>query len=133
MKLLTSLLLAVALVIGRVPVAGAVAEWCEDDPLVTIVTRAGNRVDVHVTNYGQGAQFLPAVKRATVFVEEVDSSHSGKVTEVKIHVVVPHHLGQRFATRAVVSTGPSGTGTLLAVAEGRSGDTMQLEFKLDVP
>jgi hypothetical protein len=47
-------------------VASAGDEWCEVDPLVTVVTPRGTRLAVHVTNYGLGAQYLPQVEAASI-------------------------------------------------------------------
>lgn len=136
MKLPCAIALALLLLAAQLapaPPAGAVAEWCEDDPLITIVTPHGNQVLLHVTNYGQDPQALLEVKQARIMLGEVGSSHDEQLTGVKLRVLIQHHLGQRFNTRSVVSTGPSGSGVVLARVDGRSGETMELEFKLDVP
>jgi hypothetical protein len=127
-------LLAAVLLVGPARTASAVVEWCEVDPLVIIVTPGGNVAAVHVTNYGLGAQNLPAVQAAKIVpsVTPVGSLPS-RATDVKIYVAIPNGAGgASFATRSVVSTGPNATGTILATASGQSGQTLVLSFRLEV-
>jgi len=51
-----------------------------------------------------------------------------------VTVAVPDDpFGRGFPVRAAASTGPLGTGTVYATAEGVSGTAMTLRFTLDVP
>jgi hypothetical protein len=116
-----------------VPSADAGAEWCEHDPLVPIVTPGGAQVDIHVTNYGRGAEHAEAVRAARISYA-ARPADNGRATNVTISVLVPGNTnGKRFATRSVASTGPGATGTVLRDVGGASGNVMTLAFKLAVP
>ncbi|MDO8671514.1 MAG: hypothetical protein Q7O66_08810 [Dehalococcoidia bacterium] len=143
MKRLVFLFAAVVLLMAAfTPSAFAGWSWCEDDPLVKIVTPAGNRVNVHVTNYAwansewsaeQKVNVRAALKSAKIAytVESVDGA-SG--TEVVMTVEIPRAKGDfGFSTRSVVSTLPHGLGVVYDTADGQSGETIELRFSLNVP
>jgi hypothetical protein len=130
--------------------ADAIAEWCEVDPPFVVRT-PGNRVVVlHATNYALGKEHWAAVARARVSAEArpiggepapvrpVGAALLGAASRaeaVLVNVVVEIPLGtggQRFRTRSVVSTRPKASGTILATAEGVSGDALRMQFRLEV-
>lgn len=124
--------LVVLLLMAIAPTASAAIFWCEDDPLVKFVTPAGNVVEVHVTNYGEGSENLSAVQAAAISYK-VKSTDGGRGTKVEITVLIPENNGESFKTRSVVSTGEFATGVIYDEANGKSGKPMKLKFKLDVP
>ncbi|MBI2862956.1 MAG: hypothetical protein HYX94_00135 [Chloroflexi bacterium] len=133
MKRLLSLGVIVLLLMSAfAPTAFAGWFWCEDDPLVRVITPAGNAVNVHVTNYGEGVENLAAVRKAEI-TYEVKPIAGGRGTAVSISVLIPNNSGERFRTRTVASTGPLASGVVLDEATGGSGKAMTLSFKLDIP
>lgn len=133
-RIVVATMVAVLLLVGagQQPV-GAGEEWCDTDPLVTVVTPAGNVVPVFVLTGAAGLQHLPAAQVAA-YDHEVTPADGGKGTAVTLRVTVPTLLaGEPFPTRATASTGPLGTLTVLDRSEGTSGQAMVLRFKLAVP
>jgi hypothetical protein len=123
----------VALLLWAVLVAGAAAseQWCEDDPVVVIVTPRGTLVPLYLTNAALGIEHLPALQAAKV---TYTASPAGAATVVRMGVTVPpDKFDERFPTRTTASTGPLRTGMILADAQGFSGQTMLMQFTLDVP
>ncbi|MDQ3701040.1 MAG: hypothetical protein M3442_08995 [Chloroflexota bacterium] len=130
---IAALLTALSMLVAMVPGVGAVAEWCEDDPPVTIVTPAGNRVLLHVTNYGQGMENLPYIQQARIAGQTVRAKAHGEKTKVEVLVYIPSApSGKRFKTRSVISTGEYAAGTVYDESKGLSGELTKLEFTLDV-
>jgi hypothetical protein len=133
--MLIALLVLVA-TIGTVTPGYAAAEWCDTDPLLIVVTPAGQPVPVFLLVGAQGLEHLPAALAAslvavTVPVETIDA---GPATRATVTVTVPNDLFERgFPTRALVSSGPLGSGTIYATAEGVSGAPMTLRFTLPIP
>jgi hypothetical protein len=111
------------------------AEWCDTDPLVLIVTPEGTLVPVFILVGALGLEHLPAAQAASLLATSTaEATAGGKATRVTITVTVPDDLfGRGFATRAAASSGPLGTGTVYATAEGRSGTAMVLRFTLPIP
>jgi hypothetical protein len=127
--LLASVLLALVLLAGLVPGAGATEQWCEVDPLVVIMTPGGNLVPVFVTNRARGGrEYLPALVKAHI-------SHTAKPakggTAVEVYVTIAAIPGVTDAA-SIASTGPLGTGAVYDTTRGTTGQQMTLEFKLDV-
>lgn len=115
------------------PSASAAAEWCEFDPVVLVITPGGALVPVFVTNGAQGVEHLAGAQLAEMRYS-TQSAKSGAATLVQLRVLIRGDLfDTRFPTRSTVSSGPLATGTIFARTTGVSGDTMQLDFILDVP
>ncbi len=128
-----SALVAVLLLAMLVPTAGAMGQWCEEDPLVVIQTPGGSQVPLYVTNGALGEEHLPAVLLAAIDYT-TQSTDGGQATVVKLWVTIPDDVFDgHFETRSTVSDGPAKTGTIYAQAQGFSGQTMWMEFKLQVP
>lgn len=126
-----ALLMAMSMFMAFAPGVGAVAEWCEDDPPVTIVTPAGNEVLLHVTNYGEGLQNLPYVKQAQIVGQTARGNGRDELTKVEVMVYIPNDsAGRRFKTKSVISTGEFATGTVLDEVKGTSGQVRKLQFTL---
>jgi hypothetical protein len=118
-------------------VASAGDEWCEVDPLVTVVTPRGNRLDVHVTNFGLGAQYLPLVEQASI-TYSVATPKGRTGTQVKVDVLIPKGTDSsgkdvKFPTRSVVSSGEHGQGVIYARGEGQAGSAIKMEFYIPLP
>jgi hypothetical protein len=130
---LLAVVVAVLVLVGGAPPAGASEDWCEFDPLVLIATPGGRLVPVYVLTGAAGLAHLPLVTAARYDYAAAPTA-GGTATLVKLEVLVPPTAtGGTFATRATVSTGPAATGTVLASATGTSGQPMKLTFKLAVP
>ena len=132
-RILLSVLVALICLGTLAPAVGADDSWCATDPSVVIRTPGGNTVVVHVTNYAQGSQHLPALRDAAIS-HTTQAVPGQAATDVEIQVLVPddeHATG--YPTRSVVSTLPFEGGTVLARDEGKSGKPMKLRFRLDVP
>jgi hypothetical protein len=135
-RTLVVVLILIALLLGPAAPARAGAEWCDTDPLILVVTPAGNVVPVFILVGVQELRHLPAAQAASILATDAitESTAGGRATRVAVVVAVPDdHFGRGFPVRAAVSTGPMGTGTVHAAAEGISGAPMTLRFTLAVP
>lgn len=66
--------------------------------------------------------------------EDVQTLEDGRpMTAVDVVINVPTGLLWRFATTDMVTTGPLGSGTVLAMNEGISGTPVHLYFTLSQP
>jgi hypothetical protein len=131
--ILLAILVAFLLLLGPVPAALAMEQWCEEDPPVLILTPSGSSALVFVTNGALGLEHLPAVQLAQIRYT-VQPVESGRATLVKMTVVVPPDIfSSRFPTRSTVSSGPFKTGTIYATASGYSGEPMEMTFQLSIP
>ena len=132
--LVATILLAALLGPGTPAVAAA--EWCDTDPVLLIRTPDGGVVAAYLLVGALGAQHLPAALAASVLAaaEPLEATGGGRALRVTATVTVPHDLFDRgFPTRALVSSGPLGTGTVYAATEGTSGAPMTLRFTLPAP
>ncbi len=131
--LLVALILLAGL-LGPAPPVRA-AEWCDTDPLLVITTPGGHVVPVFILVGALGLAHLPAAQAASLLATSAaEGTAGGRATRVTVTVVVPDDpFGGGFPTRAAASTGPLGTGTVHATAEGTSGAPMTLRFTLDIP
>jgi hypothetical protein len=134
MRSLLWLLLVVASV--AVPVAAPVAfasdDWCDTDPILLIQTPAGRLVPLYVTVGAHNILFTPDTLLGSLLLSySVAPASNGAATSVSVVVTVPPSLlDPSFATRATVSTGALGAGTVYARAVGTSGIPTALTFKL---
>lgn len=119
---------AAGLLVASAVGASACAEYCEWDPLVLIVTPAGNVVPVYDSVWTQ------TVLQIGVPVETytVEAGHHGNqpVTNVTMTIYVPAGTLFNFSTFDEVTTGLLGSGSLLASGYGYSGSAVQLYFTL---
>ena len=106
------------------------AEWCSDDPALQFVDAAGNVHTVYITTYGDGIEHQPQVAAQT-FSYSIESERAGHKTKVKLKVFVPDAGNRHFHVRSVVTTGPSGTGRVLAHHDGDSGHSNGVDFDFD--
>ena len=133
-RIAVAVLLALLPLVAVVPAASAGSnDWCDDDPLVVIVTPAGNPVPLYNTNGAQGLEHLVSVQLAQA-VYTAQPENGGTATLVKLQVTVPNDLfGAGYPTRTRISTGPMGTLDVLAETTGNAGKAMKVQFTLNVP
>jgi hypothetical protein len=120
---------AVALALLLSAVNAAASEWCSDDPTIHFRDGGGHIQTVYLTTYGDGLEHVHAV-RAQAYSFGTEVGDHGHKTKVKLTVFVPDDSRHHFHVRWVVSTGPGGTGIVLARHEGDSGHNSDLEFEV---
>jgi hypothetical protein len=141
-RALFSTLATAAAGLGAVALTTAVsadADWCESDPPLRIVTPQGQRVLLHVTNYGQltgrpaDDRVIARLVSAAGIRHTVAADGDGTLVTVTVDVQSPPS-GVPFATRSIVSTLPHGRGERLgAEMTGVSGQPLTTTFRLSVP
>ncbi len=126
-RLLVSGLVASALVAaGAVPASVALV-WCEEDPLVTIVTPSGGTAQVYVTTLALG-DHLDALRREQISYRVLEEDSDG--ANVLLTISLPQAEGAPYRTIGIVSTGPDGTGKVLDDRQGSSNAPLRLKFHL---
>lgn len=131
-RLVVAAVMAAGLAAATPVSAGAGMEWCDWDPIVAVVTPGGNVVLLYdsvwtssLLNIG-----LPISSYRAARIYDEDGQ---PLTAVDVEIYVPTGLLFKFATTDMVTTGPLGTGTVLAVANGTSGSPVHLHFTLNKP
>ena len=128
---LLAAILTLSGVLGSAGGAAASETWCDVDPPVLIQTPEGNLRIVYVVSSGP-VQYLPQLVLPTID-HEVRSVASGEATQVRLDVTVRRGLlGESYAVRTEVWSGPVRTGTLLSTEYGRAGEVMHHSFRLNV-
>lgn len=116
--------------VAAVGVSGALstafADWCAFDPEIKI----GNQT-VYVTQYAPDSMYMDELAAAKFKVRVLNLPDSKLVTIAVTTPRVDDQTGQPFEVIDVVSTGPNGTGTVLARSHGHSNYPTVLVFKLD--
>jgi hypothetical protein len=111
--------------------AGAWATYCDWDPLVPVITPSGHIVVVYdsvwTSNLLDLGVPLESYTTSRVYVDGMPE------TAVDMAIFVPSGLLFQFQTQDQVRTGILGTGQLLAVKNGWSGQTLHLKFTLATP
>jgi len=134
LRLRVALLAAVVALSGVFGTAGSALAsdtWCDVDPPVLIQTPNGQLRIVHVVSSGP-AIYLPQLLLPAID-HEVRPAAGGEQTQVRMNVTVSKGpLGQDFAVKSEVWTGPARTGTLLSAEYGQAGEAMRHRFRLDV-
>jgi hypothetical protein len=130
-KLVVAAALAAGALFAAPASAGAFIAWCDWDPLVLVVTPAGNIVPVYDSVWTQSpidlAVPLESYKTTRVYV-------GGRPeTAVDMAISVPTGLLLHYSTADEVTTGLLGSGAVLAHAYGTSGQTLHLHFILPQP
>ncbi len=136
-SLLWSFLLVFPLIVlsPSPPAALASETWCDTDPILLIQTPAGRLVPVFVTVGAQSVVFTPNTLLGSLLVSYTAAPARGG-TATKLTVVVnvpPSQLQPSFATRATISAGALGSGTVYARGTGVSGSSMISTFELASP
>ena len=125
-------MMAGAAVLARAGSALASEEWCSTDPAVAVKTPGGATVVVYLNEYALGTVHRRALARAT-HTWTAKASAAGRGTDVEITVLIPgDRIDPAFRTRATVTTGPGGGGTVLDEKHGVSGEPLVLRFRLHV-
>jgi hypothetical protein len=124
--------LALGLLAASPTSAGAFTTWCDWDPIVVIVTPAGHVVPLFESVWTESPIDL-AVPLASYTVTRAYDSHGRPVSVVRMTITVPTGLVFRYSTTDLVTTGPLGSGQVLAQASGASGTAVHLKFILPVP
>jgi hypothetical protein len=131
-KLMVAAAMAAGLVVAAPISAGAMMEYCDWDPLVPIVTPGGHVVLVYDSVW-TNSPLNVGLPISTYSVSRVYDDDGNPMTAVDMVVRVPTGLLFRFATTDLVSTGPFGSGTVLARQGGTSGSPVHLYFTLNQP
>lgn len=120
-----------AVLMGTVS-AGAWCEFCDWDPVVLIVTPAGNLVPVYDSVWTSSPLQVGLPLESYQATRAYD--HNGNpVTDVDVSIYVPTGLLTQFRTLDEVTTGILGTGTVLGATQGSSGTTTHVRFRLNQP
>ena len=114
-KVVLAALMAAGIVVFSPAPAGAWFSYCEWDPLVPVVTPAGHVVLLYDSVWTPSPLDL-GVPLATTTVSRVYSSTGQPETAVDTAITVP--------------TGLLGSGKVLAMKSGTSGQTLHLKFVL---
>jgi hypothetical protein len=120
---------AVVIALFLTAISGAASEWCSEDPVIHFVDAGGHSQTVYLTAYGEGVEHSHAVS-AMAYTYATEYGDHGHKTKVKLVVFVPDDCRHHFHVRSVVSTGPGGTGVVLAHHDGDSGHNSGLEFEI---
>lgn len=123
---------AAGLLVGTPVSAGAMVEYCDWDPLVVVVTPGGN-VEVVYDSVWTSSLLNIGLPLESYTVSRVYDEDGQARTAVDMVINVPTGLLFRFATTDMVTTGPLGSGTVLARANGTSGSPVHLKFTLNQP
>jgi len=109
-----------------------IRDSCDWDPLVAVVTPAGNVVLVYDSVW-TSTPLNVGLPVTTYSVSRIYDEDGNPMTAVNMVINVPTGLLFRFATKDMVTTGPLGSGTVLASQSGTSGTPVQLNFTLKQP
>jgi hypothetical protein len=124
--------MAAGLVFATPVSAGAALTWCDWDPIVPIITPAGNLVLVYDSVWTSSPLYL-ALPVASYSVSHLYLEDDQPMTSVDMVIHVPSGLLFRFQTMNMVTTGPFGSGQVLASARGSSGTPVHLKFTINLP
>jgi hypothetical protein len=122
---------AAGLLVAAPVQAGAMMEWCDWDPIVPIITPAGNLVLLYDSVWTTSPLHL-ALPVSSYTVSRVYLKGQA-LTAVDMVISVPAGLLFRYSTLNMVTTGPLGSGQVLASATGNSGTPVHLKFTLNKP
>ena len=128
-KVVLAALMAAGIVVFSPAPAGAWFSYCEWDPLVPVVTPAGHVVLLYDSVWTPSPLDL-GVPLATTSVSRVYSSTGQPETAVDTAITVPTGLLSRYSVTDEVTTGLLGSGKVLAMKSGTSGQTLHLKFVL---
>jgi hypothetical protein len=123
--------LGLALVLRAAPTALAGETWCDTDPPVVIKTPGGETRVVYVVMAGPAEHLVDLLRAGTAY--QVRPVQAGAATRVELDVTVADPVGEAYAVRSEVWTGPLGTGERLSSRTGQAGDAMHHVFTLNVP
>ena len=128
-RVLVAAALAAGLLVASPTSAGAWATFCDWDPIVLIVTPAGNIVPVYDSVWTASPLDLGLTLESYTVSRVYDAS--GKPhTAVDMKITVPTGLLFRYTVKDMVTSGLLGTGTVYALKYGTSGTPVHLYFTL---
>lgn len=128
-RVVLAALMAVGIVVFSPAPAGAWFTACDWDPLVPVVTPAGHIVLVYDSVWTSSPLNL-GLPLATTKVSRVYSPTGSPWTAVDTAITTPTGLLFRYAVTDEVTTGLLGSGKVLAVTSGMSGQTLHLKYVL---
>jgi hypothetical protein len=131
-KFLVAAMAAAGLLVAAPAQAGAMMEWCDWDPIVPIITPAGNVVLLYDSVWTTSPLYL-GLPISSYTVSRVYGLKGQALTAVDVVINVPTGLLFRYSTLDMVTTGPLGSGQVLASATGSSGTPVHLKFTLNKP
>ena len=131
-RVMVAAAMAAGLVVAAPISAGAMMEYCDWDPLVAVVTPAGNVVLVYDSVWTSSLLKIGLPVESYTVSRSYDEDGRAQ-TAIDMVVNVPAGLLFKFSTTDLVTTGPLGSGTVLASANGTSGSPVHLYFKLNQP
>ncbi len=106
--------------------APLLGEWSATDPAI----RIGDTI-VYLTQYAPDARAASARFGVRYKVHSVRLGDRSRLVTLVVYVQEDVATGRRFDTVNIVSTGPNGSGTILARGFGRSDHPSVLVFKLN--
>lgn len=131
-RVMVAAAMAAGLVVAAPISAGAMMEYCDWDPLVAVVTPAGNVVLVYDSVWTSSLLNIGLPVESYTVSRSYDEDGRPR-TAVDMVVKVPAGLLFKFSTTDLVTTGPLGSGNVLASANGTSGSPVHLYFTLNQP
>jgi len=131
-RLVVAAVMAGGLAVATPVTAGAGMEWCDWDPIVAVVTPAGNVVLLYDSVW-TGSPLNIGLPISSYTASRIYDKDGQPLTAVDVVIYVPTGLLSKFATTDMVTTGPLGSGTVLAKVNGASGTPAHLYFTLNQP
>ncbi len=128
-RVLVAAALAAGLLVASPTSAGAWATFCDWDPIVLIVTPAGNIVPVYDSVWTASPLDL-GLPLESYTVSRVYDASGKPHTAVDMKITVPTGLLFRYTVKDMVTSGLLGTGTVYALKYGTSGTPVHLSFTL---
>ena len=124
-RVLVAAALAAGLLVASPTSAGAWATFCDWDPIVLIVTPAGNIVPVYDSVWTASPLDL-GLPLESYTVSRVYDASGKPHTAVDMKITVPTGLLFRYTVKDMVTSGLLGTGTVYALKYGSSGTPVHL-------
>lgn len=131
-RLIVAAVMAAGLAVATPVSAGAGMEWCDWDPLVAVVTPGGNVVLLYDSVWTSSLLNI-GLPISSYTASRIYDEDGQPLTAVDVVIYVPTGLLFKFATTDMVTTGPLGSGTVLAKVNGTSGSPVHLHFTLNQP
>lgn len=128
-RALVAVLLAAGMMFASPTSAGAWFTHCEWDPLVLVVTPAGQIVPVYDSVWTSSLLDI-GLPLESYSVSRVYATNGTPETLVDMSIYVPTGLLLRFNLTDEVTSGPLATGTVYAIKSGTSGSPVHLKFVL---
>lgn len=131
-RVMVAAAMAAGLLVAAPIPTGAMMEYCDWDPLVAVVTPAGNVVLVYDSVW-TNSPLNVGLPVSSYTTSRIYDEGGQPLTAVDMAIHVPAGLVSRFATTDLVTTGLLGSGMVLAKDNGTSGETVHLYFTLNQP